>query len=206
MIMSLRIELSKGSKFKLPLQKGEKFTLEGFWESSHDLDLHLLLCVNDGSGPKISSLDQVLSTFNTAIPLADDSSKTRRSGDKRPFKTPEGSLIHSGDARTGIGNTVDETVSIDGSLIPIGVNEIPVFIIIWDEEGKGYRFSGVNQAGIRIKNSLGKVIASYELSDQFGRFNGVQLGSLILSSSGWEYYSAGFGFVGDFNTVLSNFS
>lgn len=51
------------------------------------------------------------------------------------------------------------------------------------------------------------MIEKYKLSDEFGEFNVVQLGSLMLvSGGGWEYVPVGVGFLGDFNDVLGNFS
>ena len=116
-------------KFSLSLAKPARFSVELFWESVHDLDGHVLLAHNDGNGAKITDFAQVLSTYNPNLPLADGSSFTRTSGDKRPFTTPCKSLHHSGDARSGIGAAVDEIISIDGSSIPAGVNELPIICL-----------------------------------------------------------------------------
>ncbi len=46
----------------------------------------------------------------------------------------------------------------------------------------------------------------HRLSDEFGEFNVVQLGSVMLApKGGWEYVPVGIGFKGDFNDVLGNF-
>ncbi len=191
-------------KLQLKLAKPARFSVELYWDSSEDLDGHALLAANNGDGAKVDSPDKVLSTFNPSLLLADGSSSTRKVGDKRPFMTPCRSLHHSGDARTGVGASVDEIITIDGALIPDGVNEIPIFVTIYP--GGAGTFSQVKQAGIRIKNDRGVVLGEYALSNQFGQFDAVQMGSLLLGPNGWEYAAAGSGFNGDFNTILEHFS
>lgn len=188
----------------LNISKPSKFTVELSWDSTEDLDAHALLAKNSGSGAKITDMSQVLSTFNTGIPLTDGTSKTRVAGDKRPFQTPEGALQHSGDARSGVGADVDEIITVNGSLIPDGVNEIPIFVTIYP--GGSSTFAHVKEASIRIKNDQGTVLAEYKLSDEFGAFDAVQMGSLILGDNGWSYAPVGSGFNGDLNTILASFS
>lgn len=207
--MALQLELAKAgdapkAKLQLKLSKPSRFTVEAYWESEHDLDLHALLATNSGGGAKVSDMAQVLSTYNPGLPLSDGSSATRQSGDKRPFKTPDGALYHSGDARTGVNAAVDEIITVDGAAVPNGVNEIPIFITL--HPATAGTFSAVKMAGIRIKDDSGNVLGEYELTNQYGQFNAVQMGSLVIGPNGWEYTAVGSGFMGDFNTVLEYFS
>lgn len=188
-------------KLSLNLSKAARFTLELFWESPHDLDAHALLAINSGSGAKVQGFESVLSTYNCR--------KTNPAGcltgnPDGSFSTPEGALTHSGDARTGIHSDIDEIITIDGSKAPAGVNEIPIFVTIHPPNIA--KFGDVEGAGIRIKSDQGIVLGEYTLSDQFGQFDAVQMGSLLLGQNGWEYAAAGSGFNGDFNTVLEHFS
>lgn len=193
------------TKLSLNLSKTSRFFVELFWDSVHDLDGHALLAHNDGAnGAKVTSMAQVLSTYNSELPLADGSATSRQAGDKRPFTTPCKSLAHSGDARSGIGVLVDEIITIDGSQIPSGANEIPIFVTI--HPSKSAKFAEVKDAGIRIKDDNGKTLGEYVLSNQFGEFDAVQMGSLVLGPNGWEFVEAGSGFNGDFNSILGFFS
>ncbi|MES2943529.1 MAG: hypothetical protein V4772_11735 [Pseudomonadota bacterium] len=45
-----------------------------------------------------------------------------------------------------------------------------------------------------------------QLSSQFGEFVGVQMGSLMMDSTGTHFAAVGVGFNGDFNSVLEHFS
>ena len=202
--LKLQKDGEEAPKLHLSLSKGARFTIELYWDSEQDLDGHVLLATNGGNGAKVDSLSKVLSTYNTELPLTDGSSMTRKSGDKRPFMTPCKSLQHSGDARTGIGAAVDEIITIDGSAIPQGVNELPIFVTI--HPSKSAKFSEVKDAGIRIKNDQGVILGEYRLSEEFKEFDAIQMGSLLLGTNGWEYSAAGVGFNGDFDYILGQFS
>jgi len=188
-------------KLSLNLAKPARFSVELYWDSTHDLDGHALLATNAGAGAKISSFDQVLSTYNCKKTNPNGTLPAHADGS---FSTPDGGLQHSGDSRSGIGNAVDEIITIDGAKIPAGVNEIPIFVTI--HPASSAKFAQVKQAGIRIKNDQGAVLCEYELTTQFAAFEAVQMGSLLLGPSGWSYSAAGSGFNGDLNTILGHFS
>lgn len=204
--MALTLALAKPGdntpKLKLNLAKPARFTVELSWDSKHDLDAHALLAKNSGDGAKVSAFEQVLSTYNMK--------KTNKDGALEPnpdgsFSTPEHALTHSGDVRTGEDADVDETITIDGAKVPAGVNEIPIFITIHPSHSA--TFAQVKEAGIRIRNDQGTILGEYALSKEFGPFDAVQMGSLLLSSEhGWEFAPVGVGFNGDFNSILENFS
>lgn len=202
-------------KLQLSLSKGARFTVRVEWrcEAAHedDVDIHALEARNDGQGAKVGALDQVLSTYNTqkmsrtgALPVNPDGS----------FSTPSGGLAHSGDVRVQ-GNM--ETITVDGSKVPEGINEIPLFATVHEaEHGGGHEegdedeeepaFSDIEVVTVTIMGENGREIGAYRLSDEFGEFNVVQLGSLMLGPNGWEYAPVGRGFTGTMNDVLAHFS
>jgi tellurium resistance protein TerD len=203
--MALELKLTKpgdiAPKLTLNLSKPARFTIELFWDSTHDLDAHALLANNAGEGAKVSSFDQVLSTYNSKKTNPQGQLTTKADGS---FCTPEGAITHSGDARTGVNLDVDEVITIEGNKMPASVNEIPIFVTIHGVENA--TFSAVKNAGIRIKNEQGLLLGQYQLSNEFSQFNAVQMGSLLLDQNGWHYLAAGSGFIGDFNFILSHFS
>lgn len=192
-------------KLKLNLTKGARFLVELFWDSSEDLDTHAFLATNSGSGAKVTRLEEVLSTYN--LKKNDPANGVLvNNPDGKSFQLPCGSLHHSGDALTGDKSDIDEIITVDGSKIANGANEIPIVVTIHDPKNTGATFGRVKKAGIRIKNSGGAVLGEYELSSEFGSFNVVQMGSLILGANGWEFVAVGSGLNGDFGTVLGYFS
>lgn len=192
-------------KLQLSLTKGATFKVTVAWECEHehlhDVDVHALEARNEGSGAKVMGLSSILSTYNTrkmnpkggALPANADGS----------FATPSGGLMHSGDVRA---QGASETLTIDGSQIPEGVNEIPVFVTIHSPAREPETFEEIEKATIAIVDGGGKELGSYALSGEFKDFNVVQFGSLLLSEGGWEYAAVGRGFKGNFNDVLGHFS
>lgn len=188
-------------KLQLSLNKGAIFTVELAWDSTHDLDAHALLATNAGGGAKVDSFDKVLSTYNAK--------KTNPAGvlidnPDGSWSTPCRALTHSGDKRDGTKQGIDEIITIDGSKVADGINEIPIFITI--HPGNDVKFAEVKTASITIKDSAGQVLGAYELTREFGGFNAVQMGSVLRGPNGWEFAAVGTGFIGDFNTVLGHFS
>ena len=204
-------------KLRLSLNKGARFSVRIAWDCAadhqDDLDIHALEAANAGSGAKVTSLEQVLSTYNTrkmspqtgVLPTDADGS----------FSTPSGGLRHSGDVR--IQGRESETITIDGSKIPEGINEIPLFATVHkadhgaghddgDESEEEAAFADIERCTVTIASEDGTELGSYQLSQEFGEFNVVQLGSLMLDRSGWQYAPVGRGFTGTINDVLAHFS
>lgn len=203
-------------KLQLSLNKGARFIVKVSWEceAAHkdDVDIHALEASNTGSGAKVAALESVLSTYNTkrmnprAGVLANDADGT--------FSTPSGGLSHSGDIRVQ-GNS--ETIIIDGYKLPAEANEIPLFATVHradhgnehEEGAEGEEepaFADIEVCIVTISGADGQEIGSYKLSDEFGEFNVVQLGSVMLGANGWEYVPVGRGFTGTINDVLGHFS
>jgi tellurium resistance protein TerD len=206
-VPALQLSLAKGSTFKV------KLTWDCHAGHEDDLDLHALEATNSGKGAKVSKLESILSTYNTT--------KMSRTGvlQNKPdgsFATPSGGLAHSGDIR--VQGKESETLTINGSKIPDGVNEIPLFATVHKaDHGEKHEaehddddeaaFADIEVCTVTITDESGRELGSYTLSSEFGEFNVVQLGSVILNSNGgWEYAPVGVGFNGNFNEVLASFS
>jgi len=204
------------TKIKLSLNKGARFTARVEWQcdANHrdDVDVHALEARNDGGGAKVTELASVLSTYNTR--RMNPNGGTLPTDPDGSFQTPSGGLAHSGDKRVQ-NNT--ESIVIDGSKLPAGVNEIPIFVTVHEadhgggpetEHGSGEEaaFGDIDVCTITLSDDSGKELGAYKLSDEFKEFNVVQLGSVLLGDKGWEYAAVGRGFNGNFNDVLGHFS
>lgn len=191
-------------KLQLSLTKGARFTVKVDWVCEHmhvhDVDVHALEARNEGSGAKVSRLESILSTYNTKL-MSPQSGLLTTEADGS-FVTPGGGLTHSADRRE---QGSFESIVVDGSRLPEGVNEIPIIVTI-HSRGEVETFAEIDRAGIAILDEGGKELGSYQLSDEFKEFNVVQFGSVILGEQGWEFAAVGRGFVGSFNDVLAQFS
>lgn len=198
-------------KLQLSLNKGARFTVTIAWrckaEHQDDVDIHALEARNDGAGAKVTELESVLSTYNTK--KMNPRGGVLTNNPDGSFGTPSGGLTHSGDIRVQ-GNS--ETIVVDGSQIPAGVNEIPLFATVHrvgedhDDDKEEPAFAEIEVCTVAISSDDGRELGSYRLSDEFGEFNVVQMGSIMLGPDGWEYAPVGRGFTGTINDVLSQFS
>jgi tellurium resistance protein TerD len=203
-------------KLQLSLSKGARFTVKVDWQcdAAHedDVDIHAFEASNAGDGARITSLESVLSTYNTK--KMNPRGGAIASNPDGSFATPSGGLTHSGDVRAQ-GNY--ETIVVDGSRIPDRVNEIPLFATVHkaehggehedgDESEEEAAFADIEVCTVTISDDSGREIGSYKLSNEFGDFNVVQLGSIMLGDNGWEYAPVGRGFTGTINDVLAQFS
>jgi tellurium resistance protein TerD len=203
-------------KLQLSLKKGSRFTAKVEWrcdaEHADDVDVHALEARNDGNGAKVTELASVLSTYNTT--RMNPRGGVLSTNPDGSFQTPSGGLAHSGDMRVQ-NNT--ESIVIDGSKIPAGVNEIPILVTVHEaEHGGGHdtgeeaedepAFGDIDLCTITLSDDSGREIGAYQLSSEFKDFNVVQLGSILLGPDGWEYAAVGRGFNGTFNDVLAHFS
>lgn len=203
-------------RLQLSLNKGARFDVKLEWDckADHedDVDLHALEAVNSGNGAKVSALENILSTYNTTRMSRTGALESNADGS---FATPSGGLAHSGDIR--VQGSKAEVLTIDGSKVPADVNEIPLFATVHKaDHGEGHEeehddddeaaFADIDICTVTISDESGRVLGQYRLSDEFGEFNVVQLGSVMLAPrGGWEYVPVGVGFKGDFNDVLGNF-
>lgn len=203
-------------KLQLSLNKGASFTVTVAWKCNaqheDDVDIHALEARNDGGGAKVTALEQILSTYNTT--RMSPRTGVLTSAVDGSFATSSGALRHSGDIRVQ-GNS--ETIVIDGSKLPAGVNEIPLFATVHKaEHGREHEggteseeeaaFADIEVCTVTITDEGGQELGAYQLSKEFGEFNVVQLGSVMHGDGGWEYAPVGRGFTGTINDVLSHFS
>ena len=214
---SLTLNLSKPGdtpkKLQLNLKKGESFTVQLGWEGSYDLDLHSMICINDGSGGKVQAFEDLLSTYNVIRQVKIDGvMQTVGTLPKNPdgtFQIRNGALIHSPDATDGIKEEIDEFIKVDPTKISVSPGtmvEIPIIAMI-HPQSSGKKFADVQNANVKILNADGVSILNAQLSNQFGSFVGVQLGSITINESGVsDFVQVGVGFNGDFNDVLGHFS
>lgn len=105
----------------------------------------------------------------------------------RELKSSDGSIVHTGDNRTGEGAGDDESIQVNLEQLPAGVQHL-VFTV---NSFTGQNFEAVENAYCRIVDELtGKELARFNLSDK-GRHTGVVMACLSRTSSGWDLTAIG---------------
>lgn len=209
---TLTLNLTKpgdtAKKLSLNLTKDEKFVVKLAWEGDADLDLHALLCINDGQTSQVSSFDDILSPYNIKRKIGGQIVGTLEKAPDGSFQIYGGALVHSPDATTGDDADVDEFIEFNPSklTLPAGAAyEVPLVAMI-HPQSSGKTFKDIKNAKVTVEDANGTVLMSANLSNQFGEFVGVQMGSIMMESSGTSFAQVGVGFNEDFNGVLGHFS
>ncbi|HMZ80376.1 MAG TPA: TerD family protein, partial [Acidobacteriota bacterium] len=80
--------------------------------------------------------------------------------------SPDGSVVHSGDNRTGAGEGDDEAVRVDLTRVPGDVQKMVFCVTIHDAEARRQNFGMIGSAFIRIVNDENaREIVRYDLSE-----------------------------------------
>lgn len=80
--------------------------------------------------------------------------------------TPDGSVMHGGDNRTGEGAGDDETIKIDFAKLPATVKKVVIGVTIHEGQERGQNFGSVSNAYARVLNDAdGKELARFDLSE-----------------------------------------
>lgn len=210
--MALTLNLTKpgeqGQKLSLNLKKNEAFKVKLSWDGDTDIDLHAIHCINTGAGAKASSFDDILSTYNVQRTIGGQTVGTLTKNSDGTFSIYGGALVHSPDAQDGQATGVDEWINIDPAKLTLpsgGAIEIPLIAMVHQKKVPS-KFRDVQNATVTIEDSNGVEVQRVVLTSQFGEFVGVQMGSIIIDSTGTNFHAIGVGFDVDFNGVLGFFS
>jgi len=105
----------------------------------------------------------------------------------RQLKSRDGSIVHSGDNRTGAGDGDDETISVDLSRVPENITAL-VFTV---NSFTGQSFQQVENAYCRLLDqSSNQEIAKYNLSGQ-GAHTAQIMAKLYRHNGAWKMHAIG---------------
>jgi tellurium resistance protein TerZ len=105
----------------------------------------------------------------------------------RQLTSRDGSIVHTGDNRTGAGEGDDEQIIVDLSKLPPNVTTL-VFVV---NSFAGDTFSEIENAFCRLVDlEKNEELARYELSCQ-GNHTAQVMAKVVRSSSGWEMVAIG---------------
>jgi tellurium resistance protein TerZ len=105
----------------------------------------------------------------------------------RQLKSRDGSIVHTGDNRTGAGDGDDERINVDLSRVPTYVKSV-VFTV---NSFTGQNFSQVQNAFCRIVNAQDqKEVARYDLSVQ-GSHSAQVMAKLYRHGGEWKMHAIG---------------
>lgn len=174
----MAINLQKGQKISLDKEAGVKLTkiIMGLgWDAMKTKGFL-------GFGGKTQEID-----LDASCILFDEQGKQTDAAWFRQLKSKDGSVVHTGDNRTGAGDGDDEQISVDLTAVPANVKSL-VFTV---NSFTGQNFSQIENATCRIVNaSDNKEIARFNLST-LGAHNAQIMAKLYRHGDEWKMHAIG---------------
>jgi tellurium resistance protein TerD len=162
-----------------------------------------------GLGWDARSTDGAAFDLDGAVFLLDAQGKVRSDADfvfYNNLKSVDGSVVHSGDNRTGEGEGDDESVTIELSRVPADIDKIAVCVTIHDAEQRRQSFGQVSKAFIRCVNANGNTeIARYDLSEDSSTEAAMIFGEIYRAGADWKFRAIGQGFKGGLGPLAKNY-
>lgn len=117
--------------------------------------------------------------------------------------SPDGSVAHQGDNRTGEGDGDDEEILIDLVKVPAQVEAIVIPVTIYDA---GQNFGQVRNAYIRVVDrSTDKELVRYDLAEDFSTETALLFGELYRNSGEWKFRAVGQGYSSGLGGIAKDF-
>ena len=186
----MAVSLSKGGNISLSKEApGLSNVLVGLgWDArvtdgtDFDLDASVFICGENG---KVLS-DQHFVFYNN-------------------MTSPDGSVEHTGDNRTGEGEGDDEQVKINLSAVPANVKKLVFAVTIHEAAARNQNFGQVANAFMRVVNQDGdRELARYDLSEDYSIETAMTFGELYRHNGEWKFKAIGAGFEGGLGPLASS--
>ena len=110
------------------------------------------------------------------------------------LKSPDGSVQHTGDNRTGVGEGDDEMILANLPLITSEVQEVLIVVSIYDAEDHKHHFGLLKDAYIRLVDvETNREVLRYDLEHNFPTATEVEFGKLKKEGGEWHFIASGTG-------------
>ena len=120
------------------------------------------------------------------------------------LRSPEGSVEHTGDNRTGEGDGDDEQIKVHLDKVPTDVERIAITVTIHDAEMRRQNFGQVTNAFVRlVDEDLGKEILRFDLGEDFSIETAVVFCELYKSGREWKFNAVGSGYQGGLAALVN---
>jgi tellurium resistance protein TerD len=187
----MSVSLTKGGNVSLTKQApGLTAVIVGLgWEprttSGADFDLDASALMHNSSGTIIS--DNHFIFFNN-------------------LKSPDGSVEHTGDNLTGVGEGDDEQIKVNLAAVPPECDKINFPVSIYEAETRGQNFGQVRNAFIRVVNQAdGSELTRYDLSEDASTETAMVFGELYRNGDEWKFRAIGQGYASGLRGIATDF-
>jgi len=117
-----------------------------------------------------------------------------------------GSLMHSGDNLTGVGDGDDETITMRLNDIPADVEEVLIAVNIYQADSRRQNFGQVRNAFCRLYNQdTNEEMMRYDLSEDYSTNTAVVFGRVYRHNGEWKFNAIGEGKNGSINDIAAQY-
>ncbi|OLN31627.1 TerD family protein [Desulfosporosinus metallidurans] len=175
----------------ISLQKGQKVDLTKSNPGLTKIVIGLGWDVNKYDGGKDFDLDAAAFMLNADGKVMEDKNFVFYNNPK----SPDGSVMHTGDNRSGIGDGDDEQIKVDLGIVPTGISKISFGITIHEAKERNQNFGQVSNAYVRVLNEAsGEELIRYDLGEDFSVETAVVVGELYRNNAEWKFNAIGSGY------------
>ncbi|MFE7558981.1 TerD family protein [Kitasatospora sp. NPDC057500] len=120
--------------------------------------------------------------------------------------TPDNTVVHTGDNRTGEGAGDDEAINVNLASLPAEAARITFPVSIYDAVTRSQNFGQVRNAYIRVANAAGGAeIARYDLSEDAATETAMIFGELYRNGAEWKFRAVGQGYASGLAGIAQDF-
>ncbi|MFJ8246395.1 TerD family protein [Peribacillus asahii] len=120
------------------------------------------------------------------------------------LQSPDGSVIHTGDNRTGQGDGDDEQLKIDLAKVPNDVEKVAIAVTIHEAEVRSQNFGQVSNAFVRLVNEDTNVeVLRFDLGEDFSIETAVVFCEIYRNKGEWKFSAVGAGYQGGLQALVN---
>lgn len=122
------------------------------------------------------------------------------------LNSPDGSVHHNGDNRTGAGEGDDESVSLDLAKVDPSVKKIVFVVTIHDAESRKQNFGQIANSFVRLVNQdTNQEVAKYDLGEDYSTETAMIMAELYRHNNEWKMTAVGQGYTGGLQALLNRY-
>ncbi|RID81809.1 TerD family protein [Peribacillus asahii] len=120
------------------------------------------------------------------------------------LQSPDGSVIHTGDNRTGEGDGDDEQLKIDLAKVPNDVEKVAIAVTIHEAEVRSQNFGQVSNAFVRLVNEdTNEEVLRFDLGEDFSIETAVVFCEIYRNKGEWKFNAVGAGYQGGLQALVN---
>ena len=122
------------------------------------------------------------------------------------LRSKDGSVVHQGDNRSGVGDGDDEQVLIDFSLIAADVERVVIVVSIDQADARGQNFGQFRDAYCRVLNQdTDQEVVRYDLSEDAAPETSMIFAEIYRNRTEWKFRAVGQGYATGLHGIATDF-